>query len=254
MLNNIRVVLVRTFHPGNIGSAARALKTMGLSELYLVSPKDFDTQQARDEATKMSTSADDIVQAATQVDSLFEAVKDCTVVVASTARTRGYDLPLLNPQETAEKLYAASGSDKVALVFGPERMGLSNEDLSLCKYRATIPTNPDYSSLNIASAVQTFSYEIFEQHLTQQEASSENPPSLNTDTDQNPKQYPSIENMDKFYTHLEQTLTKTNFIIKNHPGEIMQKLQTMFNRAEMDETELNIMRGILASIQRELKD
>ena len=250
MLNNIRVVLVRTFHPGNIGSAARAMKTMGLSELYLVAPKDFETQQAKDEATKMSTSADDIVQAATQVDSLYEALKDCTVVVASTARTRGYDLPLLNPQETAEKLYAASGSEKVALVFGPERMGLTNEDLSLCKYRATIPTNPDYSSLNIASAVQTFSYEIFKQLLKQQEASSENPYISNTET----KQYPSTEKMDKFYTHLEQTLTETNFIIKKHPGEIMQKLQTMFNRAEMDETELNIMRGILASIQRELKD
>ena len=250
MLNNIRVVLVRTFHPGNIGSAARAMKTMGLSELYLVAPKDFETQQAKDEATKMSTSADDIVQAATQVDSLYEALKDCTVVVASTARTRGYDLPLLNPQETAEKLYAASGSEKVALVFGPERMGLTNEDLSLCKYRATIPTNPDYSSLNIASAVQTFSYEIFKQLLKQQEASSENPCISNTET----KQYPSTEKMDKFYTHLEQTLTETNFIIKKHPGEIMQKLQTMFNRAEMDETELNIMRGILASIQRELKD
>ncbi len=262
MLNNIRVVLVRTFHPGNIGSAARAMKTMGLSELYLVAPKDFETQQAKDEATKMSTSADDIVQSSTLVDSVFEAVKDCTVVVASTARTRGYDLPLLNPQETAEKLYAASDTEKVALVFGPERMGLSNEDLSLCKYRATIPTNPDYSSLNIAAAVQTFSYEIFKQHLKQhikkQEAFSENLPSSNTDTKQDKKhdtkKYPSTENMDKFYTHLEQTLTETNFIIKNHPGEIMQKLQAMFNRAEMDETELNIMRGILASIQRELND
>lgn len=254
MLKNIRVVLVRTFHPGNIGSAARAMKTMGLSELYLVAPKDFETQQAKDEATKMSTSANDIVEAATQVDSLFDALKDCTVVVASTARTRGYDLPLLNPQETAEKLYAASGSDKVALVFGPERMGLTNEDLFLCKYRATIPTNPDYSSLNIASAVQTFSYEIFKQHLKLQQIFFENKTPSNTDTKQDSRQYPSTAKMDKFYTHLEQTLTETNFIIKKHPGEIMQKLQTMFNRAEMDETELNIMRGILASIQRELKD
>jgi len=251
VLRNIRVVLVRTFHPGNIGSAARAMKTMGLNDLYLVSPKDFETQQAKDEATKMSTSADDIVQSATQVDNLFEAVKDCTVVIASTARTRGYDLPLLNPQGTAEKLYAASGSEKVALVFGPERMGLSNEDLSLCKYRATIPTNPDYSSLNIAAAVQTFCYEIFKQHLTQQAASSENTIASNTETKHYSKQYPSTEKMDKFYTHLEQTLTETNFIIKNHPGEIMQKLQALFNRAEMDETELNIMRGILASIQRD---
>ena len=136
-------------------------------------------------------------------------------------------------------------------MFGPERMGLSNEDLSLCKYRATIPTNPDYSSLNIAAAVQTFSYEIFKQHVNQQEVIIENIASSKADTKLFLKQYPSTEKMDKFYTHLEQTLTETNFIIKNHPGEIMQKLQTLFNRAEMDEIELNIMRGILASIQRD---
>ncbi len=247
MLNNIRVVLVRTFHPGNIGSAARAMKTMGLSELYLVAPKDFGSQQAKDEATKMSTSANDIVQSATQVDTLFDAIKDCTVVVASTARTRGYDLPMLDPQATAEKLYTAAASDKVALVFGPERMGLINEDLSLCKYRATIPTNPDYSSLNIASAVQTFSYEIFKQHLAQQALSSD-ANTLNSEI----KKYPSTEKMEQFYTHLEQTLTETNFIFKKHPGEIMQKLHTLFNRAEMDETELNIMRGILSSVQRSI--
>ena len=250
MLNNIRVVLVRTFHPGNIGSAARAMKTMGLNELYLVAPKDFETQQARDEATKMSTSADDIVQSATQVDNLFDAIKDCTVVVASTARTRGYDLPVLNPEETAEKLYTASATNKVALVFGPERMGLINEDLSLCKYRATIPTNPDYSSLNIAAAVQTFCYEIFKQHL----AVSGDGALSSDDSNKAPKQYPNTQQMDLFYTHLDETLTETGFIFKKHPGEIMQKLQTLFNRAEMDETELNIMRGILASIQKELKD
>ncbi len=251
MLKNIRVVLVRTFHPGNIGSAARAMKTMGLSELYLVAPKDFETQKAKDEALKMSTSADNIIQASTQVESLFEAVKDCTIVVASTARTRGYDLPFLNPEETAEKLNVASDKQKVALVFGPERTGLLNEDLALCRYRATIPTNPDYSSLNIAAAVQTFCYEIYKHHLKQQEeASSENTNNSSTEI----KIYPSTEKMDQFYTHLEQTLTKTNFIFKKHPGEIMQKLQTLFNRAEMDETELNIMRGILSSIQREIKD
>ena len=190
MLKNIRVVLVRTFHPGNIGSAARAMKTMGLSELYLVAPKDFETRQAKDEALKMSTSANDIVQAATRVDSLFEAIKDCTIVVASTARTRGYDLPFLNPEETAEKLNVASVKQKVALVFGPERTGLLNEDLAMCKYRATIPTNPDYSSLNLAAAVQTFCYEIYKHHIKQQqEASSENADTLSSEI----KKYPETE-------------------------------------------------------------
>ena len=239
MLDNIRIVLVRTFHSGNIGSAARAMKTMGLSDLCLVNPKDFQQEQA----LQMAMSADDVIQNAKQVDDLYEAVKDCTVVIASTARSRGYDLPMLNPEQAAQELcLAANKQQKVALVFGPERMGLSNEDLQLCKHRVTIPTSPDYSSLNLAAAVQTLSYEIFKQysqfHL------------MTLGQDQSDQKFPNVENIERFYTHLEETLNDTGFIIKNHPGEVMQKLRTLFTRAQMDESELNILRGVLASIQR----
>ena len=206
MLDNIRVVLVRTFHSGNIGSAARAMKTMGLSDLYLVNPKDYKQEPA----LQMAMSADDIVLSAKHVNSLLDAVADCTVVIASTARTRGYDLPMLNPEQAAQKLCDTANKQKVALVFGPERMGLSNEDLQFCKYRVTIPANPDYSSLNLAAAVQTLSYEIFKQYSKQ--ISKENTDSAQTDLNM-----PSIENMERFYTHLEQTLNDTGFIFKNHP-------------------------------------
>ena len=151
MLENIRIVLVRTFHPGNIGSAARSMKTMGLSDLYLVEPKNFPSE----EAIKMAAGAADVVEGATVVSSLAEAIEDCTVVVASTARPRGYDLPCLSPEQTALKLNQGAKSGPVALIFGPERMGLHNDDIRLAKYRVTIPANPDYSSLNMACLLYT---------------------------------------------------------------------------------------------------
>jgi tRNA (cytidine32/uridine32-2'-O)-methyltransferase len=242
MLNNIRIVLVRTFHSGNIGSAARAMKTMGLTDLCLVSPKDFETSEGKQEALKMAMSADDVVEKAQVVESLYEAVKDCTAVIASTARTRGYDLPELNPEECAKRLYSESANNKVALVFGPERMGLSNEDLQLAKYRVTIPTNPDYSSLNLAAAVQTLSYEIFEQNSDLEDVPD----------DRNSALLPTTESLEQLYKHMEKTFKDTGFIIKNHPGEVMQKLRNVFTRAELDETEVSILRGILSSVDRSI--
>ena len=188
-------------------------------------------------------SADDVVENAEVVESLCEAVKDCTAVIASTARTRGYDLPELNPEECAKRLQSESENNKVALVFGPERMGLSNEDLQLAKYRVTIPTNPDYSSLNIAAAVQTLSYEIFKQNSGLDDIGE-------TRKLQNLPPLPRTESLEQLYTHMEATLKDTGFIIKNHPGEVMQKLRNVFTRAELDETEVSILRGILSSVDR----
>lgn len=244
VLGNIRIVLVRPFHPGNIGSAARAMKTMGLGDLYLVEPKDFDSNQARDEAIKMATGADDIVRNATQIDKLYTAVKDCTVVIASTARKRGYDKPMLSPEDSAKMLYtAAAREENVALVFGPERMGLSNEDLELAKYRVTIPTSQDYSSLNLGAAVQTLAYEVFKQSFESAAVKEANQDLL--------LEYPDTKSMESFYTHLENTFIESGFIIKNHPGEVMQKLRTLFARSQPDKEELNILRGMLASVQRQ---
>jgi len=241
MLDNIRVVLVRTFHSGNIGSAARAMKTMGLSDLCLVSPKDFQTSQGRQEALKMAMSADDVVENAHLVDHLYDAVKDCTVVAASTARCRGYDLPELTPEECATKLNQSASGGKVAMLFGPERMGLSNEDLQMAKYRVTIPTNPDYSSLNLAAAVQTLSYEIFKQTERAEEQGEG-------------RTLPTAETLELLYTHMESTLSNTGFIIKNHPGEIMQKLRNVFIRAELDESEVSILRGVFSSVDRSIDE
>lgn len=214
---------------------------MGLSDLVLVEPKDFATQDGKDEAFKMAMSAADVVEKATQVNSLYDAVKDCSVVVASTARERGYDLPYLNPESSAKKLLDHSSNSKVALVFGPERMGLSNEDLEFCKYRVTIPTNPDYSSLNIAAAVQTLTYEIYKNSLDviSDEIISENE-----------RVPPDMESLERLFTHMEGTLSNTGFIIKNHPGEAMKKLRQMLVRAELDENEVKILRGVFSSIDR----
>lgn len=249
-LNNIRIVLVRTFHPGNIGSAARAMKTMGMKDLYLVNPIDFPA----DEAIKMAASADDVINNAVVVDSLYQAVKDCSVVIASTARPRGYDLPELNPEKTAKALNTGSKTGKVALVFGPERMGLSNEDLQLAKYRVSIPTHPEYSSLNLAAAVQTLSYEIYKDHcLTNSDLINQSSEKDVSDLSIPPeRQLPTTEDVERFYDHLESTLNETGFIIKNHPGEIMQKFRNLFGRAQPDRSEINILRGVLSSVQKSL--
>lgn len=237
-LENIKIVLLRPFHPGNIGSAARAMKTMGLNRLVLVNPRQFPS----DEATKMATSADDVLKNALIVDDLSEAIGDCSLVIASTARSRGYDLPILSPEKAARLLtQSASNTLKpqtVALVFGPERTGLINQDLEYATHRVTIPTSPDYSSLNLAAAVQTLCYEICKANQLQSERNEAT------------RLLPDAQAMDLFYQHLETTLKETGFINKKHPGEVMKKLKRLFTRAEMDETELNIMRGILSSVER----
>ena len=237
MLNNIRIVMVRTFHAGNIGSAARSMKTMGLSQLYLVQPRDFPS----DEALKMAAGAKDAVEQAIVVDSVYEAVKDCSLVIATTARVRGHDLPALNPEKMAQALNTAAKKAPVALIFGPERMGLFNQDLVFAKYRVTIPANPEYSSLNIAAAVQTLSYEIYKDSCKQQTKPLDNLFS---------RELPTTKELETFYLQLEQTLKDTGFIIKNHPGKVMQRLRNLFSRAELDTQEMRTLQGILASIRR----
>jgi tRNA (cytidine32/uridine32-2'-O)-methyltransferase len=244
-LDNIRVVLVRTFHSGNIGSAARAMKTMGLTNLVLVSPTDFQL----DQALQMAMSADDVVTNAKHVDSLYDAVADCGVVIGSTARSRGYDLPMQSPEQAAQSLLLNAKQQPVALVFGPERMGLHNDDLEHCTHRATIPTNPDYSSLNLAAAVQTLSYEVFKQ-FSQATEDSENNITEDVTSDDDKKEMPTIKDNERFYQHLEEALVDVGFIFKKHPGEVMKKLRSMFSRTQMNQTEMGIMRGILASMQK----
>lgn len=236
MLSNIRVVLVGTSHPGNIGSVARAMKTMGLTSLYLAAPRCEPDGQS----VALAAGACDILQGLKTVDSLHEAIKDCALVIGTSARSRTLDWPMLDPRQAGEKLNGESQSSQVAIVFGRENHGLSNEELQMCNYHVFIPANPEYSSLNLAQAVQLICYEIRMAHLSQVESPKE------------VIEYPSVTDHERLYEHLEQTLINTGFIIKNHPGQVMTKLKRLFTKARIETHELNILRGILTSINKKL--
>jgi len=244
MLHLIRIVLVRTFHAGNIGSAARSMKTMGLSDLCLVAPKDFPSL----EANKMAAGAEAMLDNVRVVDSLPKAISDCTVVVASTARPRGYDLPQLPPTQAAEMLVSHAETSPVALIFGPERMGLHNDDIRHAKYRVTIPANPEYNSLNMAAAVQTLSYEIYKAFLLRQETKPLSKQEVDTKA---LRELPSSDDIERLHTHLEKVLRQINFL-RPHQGETLQRIHHLLARAEPDILELNILRGILRAIEKTL--
>jgi len=239
-LANIRIVLVRTFHPGNIGSAARSMKTMGLSDLCLVSPRDFPNP----EANKMAAGAENMLNDIRTVDSLSDAIADCTTVIASTARPRGYDLPELDPEQAAQMLLDSASISPVALIFGPERMGLHNDDLKFAKYRVTIPANPDYSSLNMAAAVQTLSYEIFKASRADINKISGHQFSG--------RELPTAADIERLHIHLEKVLHDIKFL-RPHQGETLQRLHNLISRAEPDVLETNIIRGILTAIEKSTK-
>lgn len=234
-LNNIRVVLVRTFHPGNIGSTARSMKTMGLTDLALVAPKRYPDP----EAEKMAAGAGDVLARAKIYKSMTEALSNCTAIVAATARARGFDLPALTPAQTADHLLMHSKDSKVALVFGPERMGLHNDDLKLVKNRVSIPANPDYSSLNLSAAVQTLSYEIFKASLIDNSNSSAIEPLANADE------------ISRFHKHLEQTLRAISFL-RPHEGDTLKRVHRIFNRGAHNKADIQLLRGILTSIEKTL--
>ncbi|MCK5725382.1 MAG: RNA methyltransferase [Thiotrichaceae bacterium] len=237
MLDNIRIILVRAFHPGNIGSAARAMKNMGITSLYLVDP----TQFPNPEANKLACNAVDLIDNVTIVDSVYEACKDCRVVIASTARVRNFDLPELNPQESAELLNHHAKEASVALLFGPERMGLGNDDIRYAHYRVMIPTSPLYPSLNLASAVQMLCYEIYKQQLSSV---------VTSDHHLRGQIPPTTEELDLLYQHLQKILIKSDFIMKKHPGKIMDKIRTFITRSEIRQQEVSILRGILSAIEK----
>ncbi len=236
MLDQIRIVLVNTSHTGNMGSAARAMKTMGLSQMVLVDPQ----AQPDDNAYALAAGASDLLANARIVSTLDEAIADCGLVIGTSARSRTLSWPMLDPREAGEKLVTEGMQHPVALVFGRERTGLTNDELQKCHYHVAIPANPEYSSLNLAMAVQTLCYEV-RMHWLQQEQVGETDMVVD---------YPSAEQLEGFYQHLEQTLLKTGFIADDHPGQVMSKLRRLFNRARPEAVELNILRGILTSVQK----
>ncbi len=237
MLEKIRIVLVNTSHTGNIGSAARAMKTMGLSDLVLVDP----VSPPDGKSTALAAGAVDILAGLRIVPTLAEAVADCGLVIGTSARSRTLQWPMLDPREAGAKLVAEASQYPVALVFGRERTGLTNEELQQCHFHVAIPANPEYSSLNLAMAVQTLCYEVRMAWLAGTPVASE------------PEFYPRQDDLERFYQHLQQTLLQTGFLRDDHPGQVMSKLRRLFNRSRPDSQELNILRGILTAVQKSLR-
>ncbi len=230
----IRIVLVDPAHPGNIGAVARAMKNMGLTELHLVRPKYFPNS----EATARASGAEDVLQAARVHEHFEDAIAACGLVVGTSARSRHLAFDLVEPRECAQQIAAAARTNDVAVVFGSERIGLTNEDLARCNLLVTIPTHPEYSSLNLAMAVQVLAYEIW--LLTRPEAPVAPPLEV---------PLASAAEMTRLYEHIEQVLDYIDFRDRTGGGHLMARIRRLFNRARLDQNEMNILRGILTAVQ-----
>ncbi|WP_185838509.1 tRNA (cytosine(32)/uridine(32)-2'-O)-methyltransferase TrmJ [Vibrio cholerae] len=239
MLERVKVVLVGTTHSGNIGSAARAMKVMGLSQMVLVDPQ----CQVDAQAIALAAGASEIALNAQIYPTLEAAVADCGLVVGTSARSRTLEWPMLEPRECGEKLISEANQHSVAMVFGRERTGLTNDELQLCHYHVCVPANPEYSSLNLAMAVQLLSYEVRMAYLALQQSSQ-------SSTLQ--EEYPRHQELERFYAHLEQVIMQTEFISAQQPGQVMNKLRRMFTRARPEAQEIKILRGILTSVQKSI--
>ena len=214
---NIRIVLVETSHPGNIGAAARAMKNMGVTNLVLVGPKRFPDEVADFRAV----SAIDVLQQAIVVKSVEDAIKDCHLVIGTSARDRRIPWPMLDPKGCSKKvIQESSNNHNIAILFGREDRGLSNQELQQCHFHVNIPTGKAYSSLNLAMAVQVICYEILA----------------------------SSADMEHFYKHLEETLTQLKFHDPKNPKQLMKRLRRLFSRIRPDKMEISILRGILSAI------
>jgi tRNA (cytidine32/uridine32-2'-O)-methyltransferase len=235
---SIRFVLVRTSHPGNIGAAARAIRTMGFTRLVLVAPHEYP----HPETTALAVGATDVLDNIVVVPTLIEAIADCTLALGCTARRRGVALPEFLPREAARRVHAAAGEGEIAIVFGNERTGLENDELKLCHAAVHIPSDPEFSSLNLAQAVQVLAYELRLEMLV---------PNIRHAGDESKTDPPaSAEQMEYFFSHLEQTLEDIDFHKGRSPRTIMQRLRRLFLRTHMDEREVRILRGIFDDAQR----
>jgi TrmH family RNA methyltransferase len=234
-LARIRVILINTTHPGNIGATARAMKVMGLSSLHLVTPKIFPNA----EATAMASGADDLLQTAVVHDSLDSALAGCSLVLGTSARLRSLSMPMLDARRAASQAVVESDSHEVALLFGRERYGLINEEMQRCQFLVNIPSNPDYSSLNLAQAVQIMAYEL--------RVAAQGIADIAVD----PLDWEPVDDrqMEGFFEHLEQTLLDIRFLNPKQPKRLMMRLRRLFNRARPDQNEINILRGILKASQ-----
>jgi TrmH family RNA methyltransferase len=232
ILSKTRIVLLNTSHPGNIGATARAMKTMGLDALWLVNPKEFPHA----DATARASGADDVLARATVCGNLQEALVDSNLVIGASARPRSLPCPRLTPRECARLVDESGDNSRAAVLFGCEQSGLSNAEMDRCHYLVQIPANPDYGSLNLAAAVQVISYEFCLRHVE-----GHMPAAV-------PEHIPvRADEMERFYAHLEETLLALGFLDPENPRQLMRRLRRLYNRAQPDENEINILRGILTA-------
>ncbi len=237
---NIKVVLVNTKHPGNIGSVARAMKTMGLSSLYLVNPSIFPSN----EATAMASGADDILSNSTITQTLEQALEDSAFVVGASARVRGVSLPIKSPESSMTDVLKEFRRHKVALVFGREDRGLLNKELQLCHQQVCIPSIESYSSLNLGASVQVLAYELHKLFLQQTGQQLVPEPSEQT--------LATMGEAESFYVHLQQTLNNVGFFENSNMEKIMAKLRRLYGKARPDNIEINILRGMLTAIDNSI--
>ena len=235
---SIRFVLVRTSHPGNIGAAARAIRTMGYSRLLLVQPAHFP----HDDAIALAAGASDVLDRVTVTADLASAIADCELVLGCTARRRSVQLPELTPRSAASRIAAGAAGAQVAIVFGNERTGLENEELARCHAAVHIPSDPTFSSLNLAQAVQVLAYEL---RLAQTPAAA--PRDL---AEEKSEPLATAEQLEHFFAHLAQTLDDIDFHKGRSPRTIMKRLRRLFLRVGLEQREVRILRGILDDAQR----
>jgi len=257
--DNVRIVLINPSHPGNIGAAARAMKTMCLQYLYLVEPRVFPHA----DATARAAGADDILAHAKVCKTLDEALGDCEIIIGASARKRSISCPVLSPEECAKQLELENKTHNIAIMFGREHSGLTNKEVDRCHNLIHIPTNGGFSSLNLAAAVQIVAYELLKAKMAFKDVLSANESLINDisthetthekpETQDQRTKPATVEEMELFYAHLEQTLIKTEFIDPEAPRHIMRRLRRLFNRAHPEVVEVNILRGILTAIQEKL--
>jgi len=247
VLKNVRVVLVNTSHPGNIGGAARAMKNMGLSELVLVDPERFPDP----DAVSRASGADDVLANARIVATLEEAIADCSLVLGTSARDRRIPWPVLDPRESADKMLdqlEQLPDAQIALVFGREDSGLTTDELQRCQYHVHIPSMPDFSSLNLAAAVQVLAYELRMQGLQREGAPTK---MRKVETTAVFNEIPATAGeLEQFYQHLEQVLVEIGFHDPQKPRQLMPRLRRLYGRVHLNRMEMNILRGILTETQK----
>jgi TrmH family RNA methyltransferase len=239
LLARMRIVLIHTTHPGNIGAAARAMKVMGLSALHLVAPKTFPSA----EASARASGAADLLHTASVHEDLESALQGCTLVMGTSARLRALSMPQLDVRRAAPLALTEAQNGDVAILFGREAFGLTNEEMQRCHHLVHIDTNPEFGSLNIAQAVQVIAYEL---RMAALGGGGVERPAVDWEP-------VDAGQMERFYDHLEQTLLDVRFLNPEQPKRLMMRLRRLFNRARPDQNEINILRGILAAAQRAAK-